>query len=80
MAPAPTDRESEMKPAPTAELRPAAEAPSKPPCMPSAELGRIQAQPFVVEHLLRPPAHVIAVAVVAVAVSLALVSVVKRYR
>lgn len=84
MAPAPTDRESEMKPAPAAELRPAAEVtaetPSKPPCMPSAELGRIQAQPFVVEHLLRPPAHVIAVAVVAVAVSLALVSVVKRYR
>lgn len=85
MAPAPTDRESEMKPAPAAELRPAAEAPSKPPCMPSADLGRIQAQPFVVEHLLCPPAfkrqhtRVIAVAVVAVAVSLALVSVVKRY-
>ena len=75
-----------MKPAPAAELRPAAEAPCKPPCMPSADLGRIQAQPFVVEHLLRPPAferqhtRVIAVAVVAVAVSLALVSVVKRYR
>ena len=88
MAPSPTVRKSEMKPPPAAkpppasELRPAAEA----PCMPSAELERIQARPFVVEHLICPPAferphtRVIAVSVVAVVVSVTLLLVVKRYR